>query len=776
MKLSLAWIFDHIEADWKKIDVKKLVSDFNQKVAEIESFFPLHIDLDDLAIAQIIHHSPELITVNCPEWNIKTDLPLRKDVLLHDWVMIKRTDHHYEWALDTHFGGYKHIQLPAFYMPEFMQDGEWKATIETQDIILEIDNKSITHRPDMWGHRGYAREIAAVLDVPFKELSTILPDVSVIQHAERQAAGPSMPFDLAVETSACLRLAALYIKEVITQPSLLWMAHRLVRTENRSIDAIVDTTNYVMLDLGQPLHAFDANTLKGNKVCVRMAHNKEKLTVLDGQELTLTPEDVVIADASHAVSLAGIMGGATTGVTRKTTSVLLEAACFNASTIRKTSMRLKKRTEGSARQEKSIDPAQEVILLRRVIQLLKEAGIILSDVHNVIALGTVPSPRVIFVQHHFIEQKLGVALEADVVQKILEKISFGVQLTHDENGNVCYEITVPSFRATKDITIPEDIVEEVGRFFGYDRIPAELPHIVTRPSTLIQLQRLRAIKTMLSAGYAFRELYSYAFYDETLLAALQWEPEQAVAVQNPVSEHWRRLVTSLVPHLLKAVEQNAIDHDQLHFFEWGRVWRQEDAVITEEKKLAGIMFDKSRLDFYSAKHIVTAICDLVHLPLQWKKIDKPEHQWLMPFQSAELLHENKVIGYAGMVAPAFVRPLFEGPAFVFVLDGDYILNYTPERVRFVPLAKYPSVQRDISMLVPVQKTAQSFIDLIAAIDSTITDVSLIDFFQKDEWHDKRSLTIRILLQDHNKTLTASQVDTIMAKVAAAVQDQGATIR
>ncbi len=776
MKLSLAWIFDHIDADWKSIDVKKLVSDFNQKTAEIESFFPFHIDLDHLAVAQVVTRDEESLTVKCPEWGITTQLSGRADVFINDWVMIKRTDHTYSWALDTHLGGYKQIQLPAFYMPEFMQDGEWKATIENHDIILEIDNKSITHRPDMWGHRGYAREIAALLDLPFKDLSSVLPDVSVLQHAQRQSSGPSMPFDLAIDTSACLRFAAVYIKEVVNQPSLLWMAHRLIRTENRSIDAIVDITNYVMLDLGQPLHAFDANTLTGNKVTMRMAHAKEKLTLIDGQELTLTTEDVVVADASHAVSLAGVMGGAATRVTRKTTSVLLEAACFDASTIRKTAMRHKKRTEGSTRQEKSIDPAQEVLLIRRTLQLLKEAGILLSPSHTVIALGTLPSPLVIVVSHLFIEQKLGVALDVDQVVRILEKIAFVVKIVLDDFGNTCYEITVPSFRATKDITIPEDIVEEVGRFYGYDRIIPVLPRITTEPFSLIQLRRLRSIKIMLATGYAFRELYSYAFYDETLLAALKWQPEDAVHIQNPVSEHWRRLVTSLVPHLLRAVEQNAVDHDQLHFFEWARVWWQKDTVILEEKRLAGILFDKSQLDFYTAKHMVNAISDLVHLPLEWKKIDKPELPWLMPYQSAQLVHNGTVIGYAGMVDPVFVRPLFEGPAFVFELNGDYLMNFTPEPLRFVALSKYPAVVRDISMLVPLQHTAQSYLDLVAGIHGTITQVALVDFFQKDEWHDKRSLTVRITLQDPNKTLTAQEVDAVIEQAVAAVQQQGAVIR
>ena len=456
--------------------------------------------------------------------------------------------------------------------------------------------------------------------------------------------------------------------------------------------------------------------------------------------------------------------------------MLLEAACFDAATIRKTAVRYKKRTEASARFEKSLDPAQVVTVLRRALQLLKEAGIVVSEARTISALGTLPSPLIIVVSHLFIEQKLGVALDVDQVVRILEKISFVVKIVLDDFGNTCYEITVPSFRATKDITIPEDIVEEVGRFYGYDRIIPVLPRIITEPSSLIQLRRLRSIKTMLATGYAFRELYSYAFYDETLLAALKWQPEDAVHIQNPVSEHWRRLVTSLVPHLLRAVEQNAVDHDQLHFFEWGRVWWQKDTVITEERRLAGILFDKSQLDFYTAKHMVNAISDLVHLPLEWKKIDKPELPWLMPYQSAQLLHNGTVIGYAGMVDPVFVRPLFEGPAFVFELNGDYLMNFTPEQLRFVPLSKYPAVVRDISMLVPLQHTAQSYLDLIAGIHGTITQVALVDFFQKDEWHDKRSLTVRITLQDPNKTLTTQEVDAVIEQAVAAVQQQGAVIR
>lgn len=208
----------------------------------------------------------------------------------------------------------------------------------------------------------------------------------------------------------------------------------------------------------------------------------------------------------------------------------------------------------------------------------------------------------------------------------------------------------------------------------------------------------------------------------------------------------------------------------------GRVWNQESEKITEKKALSGIMFDKSQLDFYSAKQIVNAICELIHLPIQWEKINKPEHPWLMPYQSAQLIHNNTVIGYAGMVDPVFVRSLFEGPTFVFALDGDYIMNYNAARIRFRPLSKYPAVERDISMLVPLEKTAQSYINLISGIHDTITTVTLIDFFQKEEWHDKRSLTIRVMLQDSHKTLTTQDVDTTMEKIFAAVQGQGAVLR
>jgi phenylalanyl-tRNA synthetase beta chain len=776
MKLSLNWIFDHIDADVTRVDVAQLVSLFNQKTAEIESWYPLRIDLELLAVGQITALDEVTATLFIPEYAVTTQLVVRKDIRINDWVMVIKEDNQYAWAHDTHLGGYKNILVPPFYIPESLQQGEWKATLEKQDYILEVDNKSVTHRPDLWGHRGFAREIAALLDVPFKELE-LGQDISVQDHTHCAAASSSFPFELAIlSPEHCSRLGALYINCVTPLPSLLWMAHRLIKTENRAINAIVDTTNYVMLDLGHPLHAFNAETLQGKTVQARMAYTHETLTVLDGEKLSLTSDDMVIADADRAVSLAGVMGGAQTGISQNATAIVLEAACFDATTVRKTAARYKKRTEASARFEKSLDPAMVVTVLRRAVYFLQGAGVIKTVPEILVAVGAIPALRAISVTHSFIEQKLGITITSQVVEKILQKIGFGVRQFTNEQKELTYEITIPSFRATKDITIPEDIVEEVGRFYGYENITPCMPCIATRPSSLIAQQRARTIKTILSYGHAFRELYSYSFYDERVLQQLDWQPTNAVNIHNPISEHWRRLVTSLIPHLLKAVSENAIEHNQLRFYEWARTWTAGSQDVHEQKRLAGIVFNKQGIDFYDSKNIIQDLLLALDMPVTWHKIEQGEYPWIMPYQSAYLKYKDTVIGYAGMVDVAFVRPLFEGSAFIFDIDGDFITQYQHSPARFAPLNKYPMVERDISMLIPITKTAAEIIAHIKTLSALITDVVLVDFFQKQEWQTERSLTIRMSLQDYNKTLTTDQVDVILQQAIDVLQKEGATIR
>lgn len=769
MKLSIAWIFDHIDADWRKIDIPDLVTRFNQTTAEIEGVYKVHTDMNSLFFAQVQEIKADSIILQT-DTNKTITLSIRADAQNDSYYLIKKLNGENTWARGYDVGGTRDVLIPAIAMDDDLRKN-WRQHFEQEDYILQVDNKSITNRPDMWGHRGFAREIAAILDLPLKPFNTFLFDVKVHEFENKAPASVQEPWAIEIEkNSGCNRLALNYIRNVIYTPSLLWMAHRLLRVDARAIDAIVDATNYVMLDIGQPMHAFDADKLPAKKIVVRRAYKKEKLTLLDEQVIELTPDDIVIADGKTPVSLVGVMGGALSGIGLQTKNILLESGHFDPTPIRLSAARHKVRTEASARFEKSLDPSQNIYAIQRFIRLMQDASIGMDVSREVISVGLLSEPKKIMVSHDFIEKRLGTSITPEFVYKTLNKLEFKV----DTAGNM-YSITVPTFRATKDINIKEDIVEEIGRFIGYGTIPQQMPLMRSKAAELSHLMRLRSIKNLLAYGMQMHELYNYAFYDESFLRQLNWQPSDAASVKDPVSENWQCLVTSLIPHMFKAVVLNHVHHEQLRFFEWGRVWTNHKD-ITETKKLAGILFDKKSISFYDGKALLHQLFNALDLEVDWQQVQHPTQPWWAPYQTAHIMYQGNVVGIAGSVDTLFFNKLAEGTAFIFELDGDFLINTKPEAKRYAPSSKYPEVIRDISMLVPLNRTFQELQTAVAHVDDRIVSIVLIDFFQKAEWQDQKSLAFRFVIRDDHKTLTKEEVDTIYHKVVKVLEKQGATIR
>lgn len=767
MKLSIAWIFDHIDVPWKTIDIPALVAQCNQTTAEIEHYYPISISLDQFSLARV-EKVDATVLVYSPEWKKEISLPLRPGVEKNQWYMIKNA----AWASMKDWSSEKEHLLPALSCPESLQAGSWKKQFECDDYIIELDNKSITHRPDLWGHRGFAREVAAMLNIPLKPLSQFIEDKPVKEYDQiAPAASPDAYTVINKVPQACRRFTALSIPTIENNPSLLWMAHRLARVDARSIDALVDMTNYVMLDLSQPMHAFDGAALRSKIVEPRFAKDKETLSLLDGSKITLTNHDLVITDGEKPIALAGIMGGSQSGVQLTTHSLFLESACFDPSVIRLSSQRHKLRTEASARFEKTLDPQQTTQAIMRYLKLLRDAHIQFTAAEHIVACGALPKPIVITLTHDYIEKRIGVLIEPIFIMQLLKNLEFSTQY---HNGS--YTIHVPRFRATKDVAIKEDIVEEIARFVGYTTIKPTLPTKQLQTSDLHPTMQLRAIKRSMAYTLSMRELYNYALYDEEFLRTFDWDPKSSLSVQNPVSEHWRRPVTSLIPHLLKAVMHNAAEHDNLRFFEWGRTWHQDNEQVNEKKVLAGIFFAKSTIDFYQAKKDLEKFFDALSLPVTWQKVDNPGQAWFRPYQTADILYHNRVIGRAGSIHQLCMQKISEGDAFIFDLDGDFLQSYKKPLKKFVQLSRYPDVMRDISMMIPNALQVDDIIAAIKKVDERITLVSLIDFFEKEEWLSERSITIRCVIQDMHKTLTKDEVDTMMDRVQNMLKSMGATIR
>ncbi len=772
MKVSLAWLFDHIDADCKIVDVPYLVDQFNTKTAEIEEFTKISIDLSQFSLARVTNINSDSIGVECSEWKGSYTLPFRPDACVGNYYVIKQNEGAITWAEGTDWYSNKECLIASVSSNAMLAQGDWKKHVEAEDYIFTVDNKSITHRPDMWGHRGFAREVAALLDLPFKPIEDFLQQKQVAQFDGMIAqATDNHPFTIEVQgETGCRRFAGIYIEEIEYKASLIWMAARLLRIDSKPIDAVVDSTNYVMFDLSQPLHAFDADKISSKTLIPRFAENKEKLLLIDGQEIELTDQDYIISDAKRPLALAGIMGGSDSAITAQTRSIFLEAACFYPEPIRRSAIRHKTRTEASMRFEKSLNPNQNTLGIKRFLKLVDDAGISMNTCAEIASVGTPATPIVITISHEFIQQRIGTTVASDFIVKTLQKLGFGVEQQKDD-----YEVTVPTFRCIKDIEIKEDVLEEICRFFGYKDIPFIVPKREMKPFSIEAIMRLRSIKQLMAYALKMREVWNYAFFDESFLKKLGWEPSQALSVQNPVSENWQRLATTLIPLLLKNIDDNVADYDQLRFFEWGRTWSVEPE--QEQQVLAGIMFDKKNdIDFYDAKNELMNVFNLLNISIVWKQVEDLDVPWFAPYQTAYLIHDGEQVGIAGKINRFFLQNISEGDAFLFEINGDFLLTFKQAVGRYVVPSKFPAIERDLSILVPVHKTVDHLKKIITSIHPSIVAVSLIDVFEKPEWDGKKAVTFRIKLQESDRTLSGQEADEVWDKVTTMLKKDGARIR
>jgi len=801
MKLSLAWIFDHIDANWQDQDIAHIFARFNAVTAEIDHLHTIDFHMSNFALCKVVDITDNECHVLVPEFSSefggKFVLQARTDIKnINTYFMVKREspeNKEFLWASLADFGVDKGGLLPALDATEQDLDGRWKKLFEQQDIVLEVDNKTITHRPDMWGHRGFAREIAALLNLNLKPESEFLVKRPVINFEKISQLTHSTPF--VIENKApdiCKRFTGLYFSSVQNKPTNIFVMSRLLKVGSRPINGIVDLTNYLMLDWSQPVHAYDADKIADKKIVIRMAYDKEKLLLLDGNELTLTPEDLVVADSKKPMCLAGIKGGVDDSISEQTKTVFLEAANWDAGVTRKTALRHKTRTDASSRFEKTLDQNQTTQAPMRFIKLLEQFGISATTAEEIIAVGPEVREEIIEVTHDFLEKRLGLTLTEEQVIEPLTKIGFRVLKSFDSSGKILYMISVPSFRSSKDVKIKEDILEEVVRFYGFERIKLELQKIERRPFNLAPIMRLRKIKAYLAGAARMTEQQNYAFFDEEIIATLGLTPETGAQLVNPISENYYRLASSLVPGLCKNIRDNHMQHDGLAFFEFGRIWKPklENKTETEQaqelQQLSGIFFEKRKtIDFYITKNIISELLRLLGFSVSGLTsgllFKKPEHanSWYNIYQTADIFYNNQKIGTVGKVDLLFLRKLDvlpESDAVIFELDGDILLGLGLATKRYEQISKFQETYVDLSLMVPVAVTTQMLLETLKTIDTLVKKVDLIDFFEKAEWADIRSLTFRVWLAHDEKTLEKHEIDAVWQKAVAQVEKCGAQIR
>ncbi len=676
------------------------------------------------------------------------------------------------------------LVLHAHEVPHGLVPGiRLDAAFPIRDTIFVIDNKSLTHRPDCWGHRGIAREVAALVERPLKSLDLHVPFTE------------AAPLTISVEDPTdCPRYCAVTLEGARVATSPMWLRLLLSRAGMRPINTIVDATNFVMLDLGNPLHAFDRRALASNRIGVRRAHAGETFTTLDGVVRALNTNDVVITDGTVPTALAGIMGGLDSEIRPDTTDVVLEAANFDPARVRMTAQRLGIRTESSARFEKSLDPrlpsdaaASFCVILRHLCPELR----VTSRLQDVAA--PFAAPTIIETSFDYIRQRLGHAIDDGRIAQILENLAFGLEATGD--GGL--RVTVPSYRATKDIGIPEDLVEEVGRVFGYDNIPPAAPSIVlSRPEPNTRKKFERAVRNYLSLSTGLDEIQSYSFDDESFRSRLGLGAPQREALRNPISQEMPFMRRTLDAHLLQAVERNARNLATIGIYEIGRVFLPAPAhELPAQPAMLGVAVagppawvgegdavDRTRTHafwFMRLKGILEGLADhLERGPLRFER-GGVEAAWAHPVRQARILAGEQVIGHIAEVHPLTLKHLdITQHAALAELDLD-AWRALPARPRgYRPLPRFPAVYRDFAMVVERTVQASTLADAIRrAAPELIEDVAFQSVYEGPGVPEgQKSVAWSVTLRRPERTLQENDVRAAEEAIWASVTAAGATPR
>jgi phenylalanyl-tRNA synthetase beta chain len=595
----------------------------------------------------------------------------------------------------------------------------------TPDWIIEVDNKSLTHRPDLWGHYGMAREVAAItgkklLD-PVKEHLRLGPQIAVTIE----------------DYSLCPRYSALVFENVTIQPSPLWLQYRLESIGLNPISNIVDVTNFVMAELAQPMHAFDADKLHGGQIIVRTAHAGEKLAALNGETYELDVSNLVIAEPNGAVALAGVIGGADTAISATTNRIVLESACFNASSIRKTSSKLHLRTDASMRFEKSQDPENTVRGLARALELLQEVSPGIKLVGGLADAYQAPKPlEPIKLPLDWLNRKLGCEVPPVEVRRILEALEFKV----DESFNV----TVPSWRATKDVSIKEDLVEEIGRMIGYDNITPVAPLSPARvPPANPEREFHHRVREM-AAAQGFTEIYNYSFITE--------ENAHTFGFTDLIQTEQDILRPSLLPGILKNIQDNARHFDSFRFFEIGNEIHPDH----ETPHFVAVIFRKDT-GLLELKRL--AECLLPGITV------RPTHA-----RSYEHPQRSALVGEAGRLFEFHPKIVENGRASVLDLNLN-VLNQSNE-VRYKPLRRFPESAFDLSFIVP----ERTLIADVEAAMPKLNEILSIEFMREFALPEKRSLSYRITAGAADRTLTSEEVSAVREQIIDAIKSKGYEFR
>ncbi len=625
--------------------------------------------------------------------------------------------------------------------------------LDIDETVFEIDNKSVNNRPDLWGHYGLARELSAIYQVPLK---------SYPQDKFKFLKQEKLKVEVK-EKNACPRYQAVVLNGIKVKDSPTWIQKRLLEVGQKPINNIVDITNFVMFELGQPLHAFSFDSIQ-EKIVIRKAVSGEKFLALDEVERELTEDDLVIADQEKVLALAGVVGGFNSGIKSETTKIVIESANFEPVGIRKTANRYNLRTEAAVRFEKSLDPLMTELAINRVVSLLLADCPDSEIVTEFIDVNSYKENKIeLDIGWDFVDRKIGNELDRELVVNFLRRLGFGVK--EKKKG---FSLKVPSWRATKDISIKEDIIEEITRIFGYDNLRPIMPKVslaYTEENGLRTLER--KIKEFLAFGAGANEIYNYSFTDGEFLKKIGM-PLDLVEVANPWSAELKYLRKSLVPGILKNLMGNRHLFPKMKIFEVGKTFNK---LLTGEEVRPGLKEFLPRQDLFCAvavygadavfrlKGMVEALFENLFLELSFE-VDDEFPLWAHPGQSVKMFLEKEEIGTLCGIHPE-TKDIFDLPDEVAIVEFNLskVLPFFPVQKKYVATPKFPPIVLDVSIIVDSQVDWGKVEKLVKSFNpELIKGVELLEVYKDDKIGvDKKSFTFRLTYLSEDRTLVSEEV-------------------
>ncbi|WIV27009.1 phenylalanine--tRNA ligase subunit beta [Staphylococcus pseudintermedius] len=757
----------------------------NLVVGYVEEIAP-HPDADKLNICQVNIGEEAPVQIVCGAPNVgagQTVIVAKVGGRLPGGIKIKRAKLRGQVS-EGMICSLQEIGLPSNVVPKKFEDGiyQFATAIEPgtdalkalylDDQMMEFD--LTPNRSDALSMIGTAYEAAALYDKQVRKSETTVT-------AQPKAAHETLTVKVE-DTTQVPYYSARVVENVQIAPSPEWMQARLMKAGIRPINNVVDISNYVMLEYGQPLHMFDKDHIGSNDIVVRLAHENEKMTTLDDQERELLSSDIVITNGQQPIALGGVMGGDFSEVTPETKNVIVEGAIFNPVAIRHTSRRLNLRSESSSRFEKGI-----------ATEFLDEAVDRACFLLETLAQGQVLDGRVtdgdlgalvtdITITADKVNRTVGFDLtEADIV-RVFEQLGFNTEITNND-----IHVKVPSRR--RDITIEADLIEEIARIYGYDNIPSTLPVFedVTSGALTDRQRKTRVVKRTLE-GAGLSQAITYSLVDRERATAFTTTTHQTVELLMPMSEAHSTLRQSLIPHLIDATQYNVARKNQdIALYEIGNVFfGQEGQTLPEQVEyLSGIMTGeyvsnpwqgkKEVVDFYLVKGIVERIADQLALRFEY---ETTQIDGLHPGRTAAVTLNGEAIGFIGELHPTVAKTYDLGRTYVFELNYEKIMQQSVGYINYQPIPKFPGVTRDIALVVASEVRAASLVHTIHQNGGAILkDARVFDVYEGEHMEaGKKSVAIRLTYLDENNTLTEEQVTKVHQAILAVLEAQGATLR